>query len=172
MAWEGWDLKYHLVPTPLPRSELPTARLGCPVSYATWPWTPPWMGYPQLLCAVCSSTSPPPKKRGKIKSLILLAALLLMQPKIQLALWTTITRCWLMSSFSFTRTLKSFSAVLFSVSSFPSLYTYLWLHPSKCNTLHLALLNLIWFTWAQFRACPGPAGWHSFLLLYQLHHSA
>jgi len=45
------------------------------------------------------------------------------------------------------RTSRSFSAGLLSRNS-PSLYRYLRLSQPKCKTLHLALLNLIRFTWA------------------------
>jgi len=48
-----------------------------------------------------------------------------------------------MSTFSSTKIHKSFSAGLLLVSSSPSLYTYLGLPWPKCDTLHLALLNLI-----------------------------
>ena len=77
----------------------------------------------------------------------------------------------LMSSFSSTRTPKSFSAGLLSRSSSPNLYKYLGLPWPKCNTMHLALLNLIKFTWAHFSTCPGPE-WLLFPPVYQLHCSA
>ena len=44
---------------------------------------------------------------------------------------------------------KSFSTGLLSVSA-PSLYSYLRWHWPKCNTLHLASLNLIRFSWVYF----------------------
>lgn len=35
---EGWkDLKYHLVPTPLPRAGTPSSGPGCSMSHPTWP---------------------------------------------------------------------------------------------------------------------------------------
>ena len=55
-----------------------------------------------------------------------------------------------MSSFSCTRTPKSFSTGLLSRRSFPNLYKYLGLSRPKCSTLHLALLNLVRFSWAHF----------------------
>lgn len=60
------------------------------------------------------------------------------------------THCWLTASFSSARTPKSFSIGLLSASS-PSLYRYCWLPQPECNTLHLALLNLVRFTWAYFK---------------------
>jgi len=83
-----------------------------------------------------------------------------MQPRIVLALWAERAHSWLMVSFSSTRTPTSFSAGLLSVSSSPE---NLGLPRSKCNTLHLPLLNLIRFTGATFPACPGPSGWRPFL---------
>ena len=47
-----------------------------------------------------------------------------------------------------------------------SLYSYLGLLQLKCNTLHLALLNLISFVWALVQV---PLD--LLLLLYQLQHS-
>jgi len=61
--------------------------------------------------------------------------------------------------FVYTRTPKSFSARLFSVSSSPSLCTYLGLPWSKYNTLHLALVGSCRPT---SQACPGPPVWHPF----------
>jgi len=62
--------------------------------------------------------------RGTIPSL-LLATLLLMQPRIQLAFWAASIHSWLTSSFlEKSRTSKSFLARLLSLSS-PSPYTYL-----------------------------------------------
>jgi len=54
------------------------------------------------------------------------------------------------SCFSSTRTPRFSSAGLLSVSSSPSLYTYLGLLRPKCNTLRLALLNLTRFLCAHF----------------------
>jgi len=48
------------------------------------------------------------------------------------------------------RALQQLLHWLLSVSSSPSLYSYLGLPKFKCSTLHLALLNLIRFTWAHF----------------------
>ena len=79
----------------------------------------------------------------------LLATPLLILPRILLSFWDARAHCWLMLSFSSTRTPKSFSAGLL-LRSFPSLYSYLGLPWSKCKTLHFALLNLIRFRWANF----------------------
>jgi len=45
---------------------------------------------------------------------------------------------------------RAFSAGLFSMSSSPSLYSYLGLPQLECKTLHLALLNFITFSCAHF----------------------
>jgi len=58
--------------------------------------------------------------------------------------------CWLMCSFSSIRTSKSFSAGQLSVSSSPSLYSFLRLPQAKCNTLHLVSLNFIRYSCAHF----------------------
>jgi len=55
----------------------------------------------------------------------LAATPLLMQPRRLLASWATSAHCWLMSSFLYTRTPKSFSAVLLTMSSAPILCSYL-----------------------------------------------
>jgi len=89
------------------------------------------------------------EQRERIISLTMLSALLLMQPRIQLALWATSAHYWLALIFSFTRIPKSFFTGLLSVSS-PSLHTYLELLQLNCNTLHLALLNFIRFMRTQF----------------------
>ena len=34
-----------------------------------------------------------------------------------------------------------------------TLYIHMWLTQPKCNSFLLALLNIIWFTWAHFQAC-------------------
>ncbi|KAK4829131.1 hypothetical protein QYF61_002210 [Mycteria americana] len=47
------------------------------------------------------------EQRGRITSLDLLAMLLLMQPRIQLAFWAVSAHCWVMSGFSFTITPKA-----------------------------------------------------------------
>lgn len=71
------------------------------------------------------------------------------------------------------RTPKLFFAGLLTMSSFPSLYTYLRLPWPKCNT---PCTCPYWTSFgsrgATFQACPGLSGWHPFLLLCQLHHSA
>ena len=55
----------------------------------------------------------------------MLATPLFMQPRIQLALQAANAHCWCMSSFSFTKTPKSFPEGLLSMSYFSSLHTYL-----------------------------------------------
>ena len=80
--------------------------------------------------------------------------------------------CWLMSSFSCTRNPKTFSAGLLSVSSSPSVYLYLELPPPKCNSLHLALLNLISFSWAHFSSLSRSLWMAPLLSLYQVHPTA
>ena len=94
----------------------------------------------------------PHKGRVEGDSLLPLPAAtpLLTQPKIPLAFWAARALCWLMSSFSPTRTPRSFSAGLLSSSSL-NLYAHLRFSQPKCNTLHLILLNLI-------QACPVPSG--------------
>ena len=64
------------------------------------------------------------EQRGRIPSLNLLAMMLGMQPRVQLAFWAVSACCWLMSSFSSISSPKSFSSELLSVRSAPS-YTYL-----------------------------------------------
>lgn len=71
-----------------------------------------------------------------------------MKARVLLIFWAAPTCCWLMLSVSATRTSKSFSAKLLPGSSSPRLYTYLGFLQHKCNTLHLAVLNLITFMWA------------------------
>jgi len=63
------------------------------------------------------------EQRGRITSLNLLATLLLMQPRIQLAFGPTV-QCTLVAhiKFSSTSTPKSFLAGLLSIPSSPSLY--------------------------------------------------
>ena len=78
------------------------------------------------------------------------ATSLLMEPRLLLVFQAASAYFWLMSSFSSVRTAKSFSVELFSMSSSPSLYFYLGLPCSRCNTLHLALLNLIKFSRSHF----------------------
>jgi len=88
-------------------------------------------------------------QRSRITSLSLLATPLLMQPRVPLAFWAVSACIWCMCSFLSTRTSRS-SAGLLSVSSSPSLYSYLGLPQLKCNILHLALLNLSRFSHAHF----------------------
>jgi len=56
--WVGRDLKYHCVPTPLSWAGTSSTRRGCSKPRATWPWTLPVRGHPQLLWATCSTASP------------------------------------------------------------------------------------------------------------------
>jgi len=92
----------------------------------------------------------PHKSRGGQSPPLPAATPQLMQPRILLAFWAAGMCCCLMCSFSSTR--KCFSAGLLSSSS-PSLYSYLGLPQS--NTLHLALLNLLRFSCAQFLSLDG-----------------
>jgi len=89
------------------------------------------------------------EQRGPIISFTLVDPLL-MQPGIQLASGAASPCCWLASSFSSTRIPKSFSTELLSMHSSPSLYAYLRLSWFKCNTLHMALLNIVRFSWTHF----------------------
>lgn len=61
-----------------------------------------------------------------------------MEFRIPLASWTSSTHCWLISGFSSTRILMSFSAVLFTMSSSRSLHTHPGLPWPRYSTLHLA----------------------------------
>jgi len=88
------------------------------------------------------------EQRGRIPSLDLLATLLLMQPKTQLAFWAASTHCRVLLSSSSTMTPKSSSSGLLSIHSLPSLYLRLGLPRPMCRTLHLALLNLLRFAQA------------------------
>jgi len=107
----------------------------------------------------------------------LLATPLLMQFRMhqKIIMWAASTHCWLMLSFSSTRTPRSFSAELLSRSFSPSLHTYLGLTRPKCKILHFARFAL-WTTLDShgpiFQDYQSPSGCHPFLLLYQLHHSA
>jgi len=96
------------------------------------------------------------EQRGRITSLCLLVALLLVQSRIQLAFWAASTRCWLKLSLSSTDSPKSFSSRLLSSHSLPSLYLCLGLLWPRCRTLHLALLNFmrnLW-EWLQHKSLP------------------
>ena len=88
------------------------------------------------------------EQRGRIPSLDLLATVLWMQPRIQLAFWAVSTHCRVMLSFLSSRIPKSFSSGLLSMHSPPTLYLCLALPPPMCRTLHLALLNFLRFTQA------------------------
>ena len=71
----------------------------------------------------------------KIMVPLLCCYLSFVQPRLQLAFQAARAHCLLMSSFSSTRTPKSFSAGLLSMSS-PILPTYLGFLQTKCKTLH------------------------------------
>ena len=88
------------------------------------------------------------EQRRRIPSLDLLATLLLMQPRIQLAFWDLNTHCQVLLSFSLANTPKSFLVGLLSIHSPPSLHLFLVLPWPMCWTLHLALLNFMRFTQA------------------------
>ena len=85
------------------------------------------------------------EQRARITSLNLLATLLLMQPRIQLAFWAMGTHCSLRSSFSSTSTPKSFSAGLLSSPSCPSLYWYWRLPRPRCRTWGECLFHQVGF---------------------------
>jgi len=93
----------------------------------------------------------PPKGRAEEDNHLPLPAAtpLLMQPRILLAFRAARAHCCLMSSSSSTRT-TSPSSQVYSQGVLLSLYTYLGLSQSKCNTLHLALLNLFQFNQVHF----------------------
>ncbi len=76
------------------------------------------------------------------------------------------------SAFLSTRNPRSFSVGLLSMSSSPSLYSYLGLPRPKCNALHMDLLNLMRFTWAHCSACLGSSGWHPIPWTCWPHHTA
>lgn len=82
------------------------------------------------------------EQRETIFSFALLVSHLVIKPKMQLAFWAVSAHCWLVSSFSSTRTLKSFFSVLFSIQSSFSL-CWNWKLPwLKCRTLLLAWWTL------------------------------
>ena len=89
------------------------------------------------------------KAEGNTHHPLLAATPLLMQPRIQLAFQAARAHCWIMSRFLSISTPTFISSGLLSRSSSPSQYSYLRLPRSKCNTLHLALLNLFRFSCAQ-----------------------
>ncbi|PKU44834.1 werner syndrome atp-dependent helicase isoform x4 [Limosa lapponica baueri] len=70
-----------------------------------------------------------------------------MQPRMQLAFWSTSTHGQLMLSFLSTNTPKSFSSGLLSIHSLPK-ENCLGLPSPICRTLHLALLNFMRFALA------------------------
>ena len=74
--------------------------------------------------------------------------LLLMQPRIQLAVWAVSAHCQVVLSFLSTSSLKCCSSSLLSIPSSPSLYLCLGLPWPRCRTLHLASFNTMRFTQA------------------------
>ena len=110
--------------------------------------TPPVLGAPGL-DAVLQMGPHQGRAEGGNPLPLPAATPLLTQPGMQLAFQAANTHCWLMSSFPPTRTPKLFSAGLLSTSSSPTLYSYLALPQSRCNTLHLITSN----------AYPGPSRW-------------
>ena len=86
------------------------------------------------------------EQRGRITSLNLLVALLLILPRIHLAFWAASTHCQLMLSLSSTNALKSFSSGLLLCHFLPSLYLCLGLPQPRCKILHFALLKLMRFS--------------------------
>ena len=73
-----------------------------------------------------------------------------MEPRIPFAFQAARAHCWLMLSFSSTRTLRYFSARLLTRTAPSSLYIRLGFFRPKCKTLHFAMMNLIRFTQAHF----------------------
>ena len=90
------------------------------------------------------------EQMGRIPSLDLLALLLLMQPRIRLAVWAVNAQCQVMLNLLSTSTPKSSFSGLLSIHSPPSLYLCLGLPQPMCRTLHLTLLNLVRFAQAHF----------------------
>ena len=68
------------------------------------------------------------EQRNRITSLVLLAMLLLMQLRIQLAFWAVNVYCQVTLSFSSTGMSKYFFSGLFSIHSSHSLYLFLYLY--------------------------------------------
>jgi len=82
------------------------------------------------------------EQRGRIPSLNLLATLLLMQPRTRLAFWAVSAHWWLMSNFSSTTILKSFSAWRLSIHSL----LLVWLLYSQGMFLTLFFSHFSFFT--------------------------
>ena len=100
------------------------------------------------------------EQRGRITSLHLLPVLILVHPRIPLALLATRTQCELMDISLSSRTPRSFSAELLA-AGLPILY-WCRLFLPRCRTLHSPLLNFRWFFSAHL--CQGPSeGLHSTL---------
>jgi len=76
-----------------------------------------------------------------------------------------------MSSFSSTIILKSFSAGLLLMSSFPSLYTYQGLPRARETPCTWPCWTSLHSSKLTFSSCPCLSGGHPFLLSYRLHHS-
>ena len=80
---------------------------------------------------------------GQIPSLTLLATLLWMQPRIQLAFWAARAPCWLTSS-----TLRCFFSRAALNPFIPQLVLVVHVALTQVQTLHMDLLNLLRFIWA------------------------
>ena len=104
------------------------------------------------------------RAEGQISSIALLAALLLMQSRVQLAFCAARALCWLMSS-----CYPSVIPVLFSRAVLHPVIIQLVLVVAVTTTqlsLHLELLNLMRFSWAH-SDCLSFSGWYPILLVYQ-----
>lgn len=91
----------------------------------------------QARCGLASATC-----QGIITSLGLLAVLLLMQPRIQFAAFSSRRGCWPMFSLQSACTSRALSTEQLPSQPVPSLDCYLGLFYPSCRTSHLSSLNL------------------------------
>ncbi|NXM28115.1 F120B protein, partial [Oxyruncus cristatus] len=108
------------------------------------PWIPPSVTNCEMLSLQQQSAICQDKEifqMGRISSLDLLATLLLMQPRMQLAFWAASAHCWVRSSCLSSNTLKSLFELL-SIHSPSHLYLCLGLPRPVCRTLHVALFEI------------------------------
>jgi len=133
-------------------------RKGAPaLGPSPWPTSGPFPKAPHLSCAEGprpGGSTPDGTSQGQNKGGQSLLSPCFFpssdEPRIPLAFWAASAHCWLVFSFSSTRTPMSFSAGLLSRSSSPGLNTYLGLTRPKCKILHFALLNRIISNLMQF----------------------
>jgi len=126
-------------------------------------------GDPRPGCSTAEGASQGRSRRGQSPPLPCCHPSVDAAPSRLLAFWAAGAHCWLVSSFYSTRTPKFFSTGLFSVHSLHSLYWCSGLPLPRDSILRLALWGSYRLT---FQVFPGPFGWHPFLLLCQLQHSA